>query len=285
MLVTVHRKMCRPTRLLFHTPTWCFQVQNLSVSRHIETGKSFKKWAVAGYAAYPACNSYISTLTSVIKKGEESMKLSLSTFVYFRYPLVEAIKRMAAFGYDGVEIWGGRPHAYCDDMDDAHVKETRKVLDDTGIAISNFIPAQFRYPSNPAAPDEKIRTGSVDYLKKSMDAAAALGSPYVSLCPGFSMYGQTVEEGWDAMIGSFNQLLAHARGMDLTLILEPANRMESDLVVTVDDGLKAVREVDGEMGLLVDIGHLFVNKEPLADAIAKVQSYPHHFHIDDNNGN
>ncbi len=213
------------------------------------------------------------------------MKLSLSTFVYFRYPLVEAIKRMAAFGYDGVEIWGGRPHAYCDDMDDAHVKETRKVLDDTGIAISNFIPAQFRYPSNPAAPDEKIRTGSVDYLKKSMDAAAALGSPYVSLCPGFSMYGQTVEEGWDAMIGSFNQLLAHARGMDLTLILEPANRMESDLVVTVDDGLKAVREVDGEMGLLVDIGHLFVNKEPLADAIAKVQSYPHHFHIDDNNGN
>ncbi|MFW5861078.1 MAG: sugar phosphate isomerase/epimerase family protein [Spirochaetota bacterium] len=213
------------------------------------------------------------------------MKLSLSTFVYFRYPLVEAIKRMAAFGYDGVEIWGGRPHAYCDDMDDAHVKETRKVLDDTGIAISNFIPAQFRYPSNPAAPDEKIRGGSVDYLKKSIDAAAALGSPYVSLCPGFSMYGQTVEEGWDAMIRSFNQLLAHTRGMDLILILEPANRMESDLVVTVDDGLKAVRDVDGEMGLLVDIGHMFVNKEPLADAITKVQPYPHHFHIDDNNGN
>ena len=44
------------------------------------------------------------------------MKLSLSTFVYFRYPLIEAIRRTAHFGYDGVELWGGRPHAYADDM-------------------------------------------------------------------------------------------------------------------------------------------------------------------------
>ena len=41
------------------------------------------------------------------------MKLSLSTFVYFRYALFEAIRRTAAHGYQAVEIWGGRPHAYC----------------------------------------------------------------------------------------------------------------------------------------------------------------------------
>ena len=45
------------------------------------------------------------------------MKLSQSTFVYFRYSLVEAIQRIAACGYDAVDIWGGTPHAYPGDMD------------------------------------------------------------------------------------------------------------------------------------------------------------------------
>ena len=42
--------------------------------------------------------------------------MSQSTFVYFYYPLKEAEKRRAEAGYDGVEIWGGRPHAYGDDL-------------------------------------------------------------------------------------------------------------------------------------------------------------------------
>jgi len=212
------------------------------------------------------------------------MKLSLSTFVYFRYSLVDAIRRTARLGYDGVEIWGGRPHAYCDDMDKSHVGEVRAVLDETGIAVSNFIPAQFRYPVNPAVPDEKIRQGSIDYLKKSIDAAAALGAPYVSLCPGFSLYGQGVPAAWDAMIESFSRLLEHTKGMPLKLIIEPANRYESDLIVTIEDGLRAVKELGGEMGLLLDTGHLFINREPLADSIDRVSAITTHFHIDDNMG-
>lgn len=212
------------------------------------------------------------------------MKLSLSTFVYFRYTLPEAIRRTAKLGYEGVELWGGRPHAYCDDMDEKHVKEVKAALDETGIVISNFIPAQFRYPTNLAAPDETIRSGSIDYLKKSIDAAAALEAPYVSLCPGFSLYGQGVPAAWDAMIDSFSQLLDHSKGMDLKLILEPANRYESDLVVTIDDGLRAVKELGTEMGLLLDTGHLFINQEPIADTMDKMKGITCHFHIDDNMG-
>lgn len=212
------------------------------------------------------------------------MKLSLSTFVYFRYPLIEAIKRTARLGYDGVELWGGRPHAYADDMDEARIKDIKTALDDSGIAVSNFIPAQFRYPSNLAAPDEGIRQGSVDYIKRSIDAAEGVGAPYVSLCPGFSLYGQSHTEAWGEMMTSFRELLDHARGMSCTLILEPANRYESDLVVTVEDALKAVDELDWEMGILVDTGHLFVNREPLSDVVEKTKDLICHYHIDDNNG-
>ena len=46
------------------------------------------------------------------------MKFSQSSFVYLNYPLQEAIRRLHQYGYQGVEIWGGRPHAYRHDLDD-----------------------------------------------------------------------------------------------------------------------------------------------------------------------
>ncbi len=84
------------------------------------------------------------------------MKTSISTFVYFKYPLTEAIKRISCYGYKGVELWGGRPHAYCDDMNKDRISEVVKVIEDYELCISNFIPAQFRYPTNLAAPDRGI---------------------------------------------------------------------------------------------------------------------------------
>ena len=212
------------------------------------------------------------------------MKYSLSTFVYFRYPLVEAIKRTAAFGYDGVEIWGGRPHAYADDMDAAGIKAVKKVINETGLGISCFIPAQFRYPTNLAAMDEAMRARSVDYIKRSMDVAAEMGAPFVDVCPGFSIFGQSVKAAWQAMIESFNLLADYAEKLPLTLVLEPGNRYETDLVVTVDDALRAVAEVRAEMGILPDTGHLFVNKEALSDVVGKISGLPCHYHIDDNLG-
>lgn len=212
------------------------------------------------------------------------MKLSLSTFVYFRYPLVEAIQRTAAFGYDAVEIWGGRPHAFAEDMSEAKILETRRVIEDVGLDISCFIPAQFRYPTNLAAADRNMRLKSVDYIKRSIETAAALGAPFVDVCPGFSIYGQSWDEAWSAMIESLNALADFAKDAPLTLVLEPGNRYETDLVVTVDDALRALREVKGKMGILPDTGHLFVNKEPVSDVVSKVAGLPCHYHIDDNVG-
>jgi protein FrlC len=212
------------------------------------------------------------------------VKLSLSTFVYFRYSLIEAIRRTAAHGYDAVEVWGGRPHAYCDDMDTKRIAEVRTVIDDCGLEISNFIPAQFRYPVNIAIDDEQIRKGSVAYLKKNIDVAAELDAPYVSLCPGFSVAPQSQAEGWNAMLESLRELMEHAKGMPLTLLLEPAHRMESDLVITVDDGLRVLNELGSGLGLLPDTGHLFISHESLSDAVEKMSGITCHWHIDDNLG-
>lgn len=212
------------------------------------------------------------------------IRLSASTFVYYRYSLDDAILRTASFGYEGVELWGGRPHAYCEDMSGARIAGLRRLMADLNISVSNFIPAQFRYPVNIAAPDDDMRRASVDYMKRSIDAATGLGSPSVSVCPGYGLYGQGRDAAWDAMLESMRALSEHAAGMPLSLFLEPGNRHETDLVITLDDGVRAIRELGRPMGLCVDTGHCFVNGEALSDVVSKISGIPCHYHIDDNNG-
>lgn len=213
------------------------------------------------------------------------MKFSISTFVYFRYSFIEAIRKVKLFDYDGVEIWGGRPHAYWEDMTDERIKKVKAVLEENNLEISNFIPAQFRYPTNLAATDELIRQGSVVYIKRNIEVAEKLGSPSVSLCPGYSLYNESREKAYRAMLTSLEEIVEFSRGMKTKIILEPAHAMETDLVLTVEDGMKVVDCFGKDhLGLCLDTGHLFVNRENLSDAARKVASYSVHWHLDDNFG-
>jgi sugar phosphate isomerase/epimerase len=44
------------------------------------------------------------------------MKLGTATSVLYQYTLQDAIPLIARAGYEGVDIWGGRPHAYRRDL-------------------------------------------------------------------------------------------------------------------------------------------------------------------------
>lgn len=213
------------------------------------------------------------------------MKLSISTFTYFNYPLDAAIRSIAALGYDGVEIWGGRPHAYCDDIDEKEATELRRLTEESGLEISAFIPAQFRYPTSLCSGNPKIRSASVDYLKKSIITATRFGCNKVSLCPGHTLFGQGHENGMRALAESVKELLAFARQKQVLLLMEPAPPLESDLIATVDDGIKFIQDYGfQDLGIALDTGHCFVNKESLASCVLSLKNIPFHIHIDDNSG-
>lgn len=215
------------------------------------------------------------------------MKLSQSTFVYFNYPLKEAVTRIAEAGYQGVEIWGGRPHAYRDDLAEAELKDIHSLIEEKGIEVSAFIPAQFRYPFSLVNPKEKIRKDSINYVKESFNTAIALGTHRITVCPGHTLYGQSFESAWQLLRESLKMLVEYAQRQDAILLLEPAHRMETDLVITVDDALRIIKEIGSDrLGILLDVGHAFINRESLTDCIKKLISSGSifHIHINDNDG-
>ena len=212
------------------------------------------------------------------------MKFSQSSFVYFNYPLQAAIRRLHQYGYQGIEVWGGRPHAYRRDLDD-ELDEIIALLDRFEMTVPNFVPAQFRYPSILCSLSETIRRDSVRYIQDAIDNALRLGAPYVSLCPGMTLFGQDLAKGWTQLRKSFMELLDYTEGKDLVLLIEPAHAAESTLILTVEDGLRMIGEIGSErLGILLDTGHANVNGEDLADVVTRLKDVPFHIHIDDNHG-
>jgi protein FrlC len=212
------------------------------------------------------------------------MKFSQSSFVYFNYPLQEAIRRLHNYGYQGIEVWGGRPHAYRRDLDD-QLDEILALLDRFGMSVPNFIPAQFRYPTSLCSSNEAIRQDSVRYIQDGIDTALRLRSPYVSLCPGMTLYGEDTEKGWNQLRRSFTELLVYTEGTDVALLIEPAHEAETTLILTVEDGLRMIDEIgSGRLGILLDTGHANVNGEDLAQVAERLCDVPLHIHIDDNFG-
>ena len=54
------------------------------------------------------------------------MRISISSFVYYNYSIEETVKRISGCGYQGIEIWGGRQHAYRNDLTEVEILQLRR---------------------------------------------------------------------------------------------------------------------------------------------------------------
>jgi protein FrlC len=97
------------------------------------------------------------------------MKISLFTSGYMRYPLKVAFHDAKRLGYDGIEIWGGRPHAYPFDLKAGDIEELKQLSADYGVPIVAFTPETNAYPFNMMIGSEIMRRESLDYIKLSME--------------------------------------------------------------------------------------------------------------------
>ncbi len=213
------------------------------------------------------------------------MRFAQSSFVYYNYSLSYAIRDLHALGYDGIEIWAGRPHMYRNDLDE-ELGGIKQLLEIYGMKVCNLIPAQFRYPSILCSENEVVRKDSVEYIKTAVDSAVKVGSPSISLCPGMVLFDGNTTQGWKQLLRSFKEIEHYAETKDILLLIEPAHRFETNLILTIDDCIKMIMELESErFGILLDTGHCHVNGEDFREIIPKCSEFPLHIHLDDNSGN
>ena len=218
------------------------------------------------------------------------VELAFGTNAYTRFPLPEAVRRIADHGYSGVELLADTPHAFVPAFDDADREELAAALEETGLAVSNVNanttmgyyddapPSAFFEPSLITA-DEDARTWRIEYTKGAIDLAAAVDAPAVCVATGRPLPGNPPERARTYLLDSLHEILDYAEpaGVDVGIEFEPELLIES-----TDEVLELIEEVDRDsLGVNLDIGHAAVYGEEPAESVRRCAGHITGIHLED----
>lgn len=213
------------------------------------------------------------------------MKLGTATSVLYQYSLQDAIPLIARCGFDGVDLWGGRPHVYRHDYSYAELVELRRLISDHGLEVSSLMPAFYRYPHSLSNPNPRVREDSIDYMRICIENAAVLGARIVLVVPDHSLFGQAREDSLQRLTDSLAELTPHAEQHAVTLGIEVLYYDETDLVNSSEDAMAIIRALGSKnLGVVADTGTLNLSKEPAARMLEALGDLLLQVHVNDNHG-
>ena len=214
------------------------------------------------------------------------MKIGTATSVLHYYAIQDAVNLVAEAGYDGVDIWGGRPHVYRHDWSTQELNALRQQMDAHGMVAASFMPAFYRYPHSLSNPNANVRRDSIDYMRVCVDNAAILGAKVVLVVPDHSLHGQTPAESLKRMTESIGEVARYAEQYDLRLGLEVLYFDETDLITSTDIALGMINDLGGmaNLGVVLDSGTLHLSKEPPRQVLGKLKDRFLQIHVSDHHG-
>src|SRR5438132_3011890 len=193
------------------------------------------------------------------------MQLAFSTNAYLKFTFAEAVRRLAALGYRGVEIMADVPHAWPAYLLAEQKQAIRDALAKNRLAISNINAfmmhavndhrQKYWHPSW-IEPDSHYRRVRIDHTKRALTLAKEIGAACITTEPG-----GPVEPGasWAAALKLFVEELkpvaAHAEKEGVLLLVEPEPGL---LIETAAQFEEFMRHVDSPaVALNFDVGHLY----------------------------
>jgi D-psicose/D-tagatose/L-ribulose 3-epimerase len=208
-----------------------------------------------------------------------AMRIGASTFIWvspFSNLTLDLIDRVKAFGFDLIEICVEDPETI-----DVTAIGARAKSAGLGVTICGAFGPQ----RDLSADDQATRAAGLVYLRRCVDFAAALSSPFVS-GPMYSAVGKTRfletperRRQWQLAAANLREAAKYAADVGVKLAIEPLNRFETDLVNTVDQGLELVQDVGADnVGLLLDTFHMNIEEKDIPAAILRAKGHIVEFH-------
>jgi len=189
-------------------------------------------------------------------------------------PLETVLARIAALGFDGVELYG--------DLARFQPQRTASLVRDAGLQILSVTPDN----ADIAHPDPAVRAEAVDYYLRLMDFAAELGRPVTGVhgWVGRIQAVQDQQAEWNLLVDSLGPICRRAEALGVPLVFEVLNRYESHLVNTAQEGLALLQDVGSPaLKLLLDAYHMNIEEADPAQAIRATGAHLGLLHLADSN--
>lgn len=213
------------------------------------------------------------------------MKIGMFTSGYQRNPLEDAFKDAKKFGYDYIELWGARPHAFAPDLKSGDIDIIKKLIDKYEIPVKGYTPEHNGYPYNFMIGSEAQRQDAVNYLKLSMDMGKEMGADFTLMSPAHAGYLATSEEIWKRLIKTMRELTDYAEKIQHKIVLEPLTPYESNVCTSANDLVTLFSHVSSPYLVgMCDIVPPFVQHESIMAYFNKLGEKMYHMHIVDSDG-
>ena len=217
------------------------------------------------------------------------MKLAFSSNAYLRHPFDETAARIAAIGYEGLELLADVPHAWPAGLLEGPKRAILEAMAKNGLQFSNVNAFMMNaiddhrqpywHPSF-IEPDPNYRRVRIDHTRRALELCAELGAPHITTEPGGPINpGQTRQEALDLFVEVLKPLAEHAEKVGVLLLIEP----EPELLLERTDQYVELADRVGSpaLGLNFDVGHAYCMSEDLPKAIAALALYTRHYHLED----
>ena len=210
------------------------------------------------------------------------MKLGMFTSGYQRNDLEHIFIDAKRFGYDYIELWGGRPHAYAPDLKNGDMKELLRLKDKYGVEIRGYCPEHNAYPYNYMIGSEAQRQDAIEYLKLCFDMAKEMGADYTLISSGHAGYGADHDQIWNRLEKSVRELVDHAEKIGMKIVMEALTVYESNVIKSANDLKKLFTIIDSpNLVGMCDIVPPYTQHESIMDYFDKLGDKMYHLHLID----
>ncbi|MDP4110086.1 MAG: TIM barrel protein [Bacillota bacterium] len=189
------------------------------------------------------------------------------------------------YGFDGVEVWGARPHAYAYDMDADAVSDILELKKRHQIEISMFTPEILAYPYSLTSGSRKEVSEAVDYLIRSAEAAAAMGAGYMQVTCPHPGYGVNRAHVYEQVVEALMIICSRAQKEGVALVMEALSPSEGNLLTTAEDLKRLISDVNSPaLKAMMDVVPPVIANEPFAEYFDRLKDDLVYIHLANSDG-
>jgi protein FrlC len=153
-----------------------------------------------------------------------------SNFSYQHLPFERFLDDMVDLGRERVELWGIAPQLHIPQLSDGEARGIRRQVAERGLTVHCLTPEQVIYPVNVASPVPWLRESSIAMFRRAAELCVELEAPLLFLTPGRGFENETTDAAWRRSVDAIGEIAAHAARLGVDCVLEPLQRVESNLV-------------------------------------------------------
>jgi protein FrlC len=209
-----------------------------------------------------------------------------SNFSYQHLPFDRFLDDMVDLGRERVELWGIAPQLHVPQLSNEEACGIRRRIADRGLAVHCLTPEQVIYPVNVASPSPWLRESSIAMFRRAAELCVELEAPLLFLTPGRGFESESTDAAWRRSVDAIGEIAAHAASLGIDCVLEPLQRVESNLV---NDSATLARMLDEiaapNLGAALDTVAMATAGETVDDYFAALGGRIRHVHLIDGKPN